>query len=179
MGMLPFSRVKVLLAVTLPLLISAATFDAASVHRSSPDAGNIDRESYSGDTLSMSNVTLRQYVNYAFRIPIPQISGGPPWMDNYRFDVVARTGQPVALPELGAMLQAFLADRFRLSVHHETRNLSGLALTIAKGGLKITPASPSPACGTSTPAAASTPLIAPWRTLPCASPPRSSAPSWI
>lgn len=141
---------KALLALTVPLLLSAATFEVASLHRSSPDAGITDRESYTGDLLRMSNVTLRQYVNYAFRIPMPQISGGPPWMDDYRFDVVAKTGQPVDPPELYAMLQAFLADRFHLATHHETRNLSGFALTIAKGGLKIAPASPDPNCGTNT-----------------------------
>jgi uncharacterized protein (TIGR03435 family) len=35
------------------------------------------------------------------------------------------------------MLQAFLADRFKLAVHHETRPSPAFALTIAKGGLKL------------------------------------------
>jgi uncharacterized protein (TIGR03435 family) len=40
-------------------------------------------------------------------------------------------------PELQLMLQALLADRFHLKVHHETKQLPLFALTIGKKGPKF------------------------------------------
>ncbi len=55
---------------------------------------------------------------------------------------------------LDLMLQALLADRFKLKVHHETKELPVYALTVAKNGPKLTP-SVAPA----TPAAESAPAM--------------------
>ena len=37
----------------------------------------------------------------------------------------------------GPMLQTLLEDRFKLKIHHETREVPAYALTVAKGGLKL------------------------------------------
>jgi uncharacterized protein (TIGR03435 family) len=92
-----------------------------------------------------------------------QITGGPGWVNSATFDVEAKAEEPVPakwekIPggqrnEL--MLQALLADRFKLKVHHETKELLVYALTVAKNGPKLTP-SVAPA----TPAAESAPTYA-------------------
>jgi uncharacterized protein (TIGR03435 family) len=92
----------------------------------------------------MTNVTLKQLIQQAYDVK-DYSTVAPPWLDGERFDIVAKA--PAALPQPAepmerrrqsmVMLQALLADRFKLQVHRETKMLSGYALVVAKGGLKI------------------------------------------
>ena len=76
------------------LLLSAPSFEVATVRRSSPDMGTADRESFQGGILRMGNVTLKQIIRYAYGISETQIFGGPKWLDDYRFDIVAKADGP-------------------------------------------------------------------------------------
>jgi uncharacterized protein (TIGR03435 family) len=60
-----------------------------------------------------------------FALPRFRIVGGPAWIDADRFDVDARVdGDPAPSPQLShVMLQSLLADRFKLIVHEDTRDL--------------------------------------------------------
>ncbi len=72
----------------------------------------------------------------AYRIrPEDRILGGPKWLDEKHYDIDARAEHPDG--GIMNMLQALLADRFHLTLHHETRPLSGFALTVARGGAKM------------------------------------------
>ena len=44
---------------------------------------------------------------------------------------------PVPVRELRLMLQQLLADRFKLILHHETKETPVYELTVAKGGPKL------------------------------------------
>jgi uncharacterized protein (TIGR03435 family) len=81
----------------------------------------------------------------AYGIPQPRILGGPKWLDSERFDIQAKmeSGGAQRLDALSrdqrsaetrAMFQQLLADRFKLAVHWETRELPVYALVVAKGG---------------------------------------------
>lgn len=69
----------------------------------------------------------------------------PDWLDTTRFDVNAKNPPEFRNIKDAAerqeqhrhMLRTLLAERFKLVVHRETRNLSAYALVVAKGGLKI------------------------------------------
>lgn len=133
--------VTIFLLWSVPLF-SVPSFEVATVRRSSPDLGTSDRESFQGGVLKMGNVTLKQIVRYAYGISETQIFGGPKWMDDYRFDIVAKvdasanaTGN-ASRDTLLAMLQPLVAERFHLSLHHETRTVAGYALEIAKSGIR-------------------------------------------
>lgn len=69
-----------------------------------------------------------------------QILGGPSWLDREKYDLYAKPDQPgrPSLPQLKMMLQKLLVDRFRLALHHEKRELSVYAITVAKSGAKLT-----------------------------------------
>jgi uncharacterized protein (TIGR03435 family) len=100
------------------------------------------------DGLSM-NVSLKTLIFTACSILTDsQISGLPEWAGSRQFDVEAKMDADTAaslakLPQdeqnnqRMLMLQALLADRFGLKVHHETRKLPVYTLVIAKGGLKM------------------------------------------
>ena len=75
-------------------------------------------------------------------------SAGSAWIDSDKFDIEAKTDPAVSdrMKNLTSdqgrlqkqqMLQSLLADRFKLSVHQETRQLPVYALVVAKGGPKL------------------------------------------
>lgn len=72
----------------------------------------------------------------------------PDWLATERFDIQASIPDGVPsytrdqlnngdAPELQKMLQTMLADRFKLVLHRETREMPVYTLTVAKGGLKL------------------------------------------
>jgi uncharacterized protein (TIGR03435 family) len=90
----------------------------------------------------MTNVTLKFCITRAYRITDPQVLG-PGWLDSERYDIMAKT--PVGAPDsqIPEMLQALLADRFKLAAHRERKELTVLALVAGKNGPKITKGEPS------------------------------------
>jgi len=104
------------------------------------------------DGFSASNVTARSLIANAYDVKDDQISGGPDWVGARSYDIQAKvTGADPSDPhqltkaQRSQALQALLADRFRLAVHTETKEASIYALTIAKGGPKLTASKPSDA----------------------------------
>jgi uncharacterized protein (TIGR03435 family) len=82
------------------------------------------------------------------------LSGGPDWIRRDGFDIAAKMPadsrdytlmqfQNGQAPELQRMLQALLAERFRLKVHRENRQLPVFALTVGNKGAKFKKAEPS------------------------------------
>ena len=129
------------------MLLQAASFDVASIKPSDAGRGSSGIDTDNG-LLRAHNVTLKRCITGAYGVPEAQIVGGPKWMDELRFEIVARADHPAGDHELSSMLQTLLADRFKLSLHHETQTISGYALTVARTGIKANP-SPSDA-GSST-----------------------------
>jgi uncharacterized protein (TIGR03435 family) len=85
------------------------------------------------------NVTLKSLITWFYGVRDAQIAAGPRWLDADRYDIDAEAdGQPSPEQSL-QMLRALLADRFRLQVHFEPRDLSGYALMTPKNGLKFGP----------------------------------------
>lgn len=68
------------------------------------------------------------------------IVGGPAWMRSDIYAVNAKAANDSSLTAmLGPMTRALLEDRFKLRVHHETKEESVYALTLAKTGFKLQP----------------------------------------
>jgi uncharacterized protein (TIGR03435 family) len=66
---------------------------------------------------------------------------GPGWLepggDEVRFDVQAKTDRPVPVEQLRLMLRTLLAERLKLSLHRETREMTVCVLSVAKDGPKL------------------------------------------
>jgi len=59
-----------------------------------------------------------------------------------RFDVAAKLPQGASENQVPEMVQALLADRFKLTIHRGTREQAIYGLVVAKGGLKLKEAEP-------------------------------------
>lgn len=82
--------------------------------------------------------TLKALISLAYKVQEFQIVGGPGWIGSDRFDVQGRTEDKTADPDqLRLMMRSLLADRFKLKLHSETRQVPVYALVVAKGGPKI------------------------------------------
>jgi uncharacterized protein (TIGR03435 family) len=97
--------------------------------------------------------TLQLLIREAYGVEEDQISGGPRWLNSERYDIEAKADKSVAdelrklsfdqrVIEYRRMLQALLADRFKLTLHRETKELPVYALVIAKNGPKLQGAKP-------------------------------------
>ena len=85
-----------------------------------------------------TDVSLRKLIALAYRLQDFEVYGGPRWVDADHFDVEGITKDTKASPDRARlMLQSLLAERFRLKVHRETRQLPVYALVIDKRGPKI------------------------------------------
>src|SRR5580704_5753379 len=139
---------RVLLALSAEVLLaqSPPTFEVASVKRSTAcvDAGRSggSREAASPDRLDMKCRTLADLIQTAYGRDAA-ISAGPAWMNSERYDIDAKAETPQNPETLrGTMLQALLADRFKLKVHRESQEVLVYALALGKGTPKLQPAQP-------------------------------------
>lgn len=86
--------------------------------------------------ISMINVPLRSVIQWAYHVQPVQVSG-PGWLDVDRYDVVAKAAAAVPEDQLRQMMQTLLAERFKLALHRESKEMLAYVITVAKTGLKI------------------------------------------
>lgn len=97
-------------------------------------------------TAKVEYATLRQLIVQAYAIQRMRVMGGPDWFDRDQYDLAAKAVNPEATKdEVRLMLQALLADRFKLTVHRETREIPEYVLSVAKGGPHLQEAKPDEA----------------------------------
>jgi uncharacterized protein (TIGR03435 family) len=93
-------------------------------------------------TVTLRNTTLSECIQFAYRISADAQIAGPDWIKSrdLRFDIVGKAPADTPQDTLRVMTQNLLADRLKLAVHHEERQLPFLALVVAKNGPKLLPA---------------------------------------
>ncbi len=131
-------RLATIAALATGLSYAQPTFEAAAIHpaNAAESHGPSGCETTQG-FMRCTNVTLKRSIAGAYNVGQERVLGGPDWTDTDRFDIVARSDQPVGDQGLMAMLQAMLADRFKLTLHRETRNAEAMVLGLGKNGPKI------------------------------------------
>jgi bla regulator protein BlaR1 len=135
-----------------PNTSQAYEYEVASIK---PDKSgtNMVRLMFSPDGLTATNATLQMFIHAAYQVEPHQVSGGPSWLNSDHYDIEAKMDSATAdalhklseeqgILERQRMLQALLADRFKLTLHRETRELPVYALLIAKNGPKLQEAKP-------------------------------------
>lgn len=125
------------LLLLLPGILPAEqAFEVASIRTADPDQTmSITR---SGNRLTFSNYSVEMLILWAYDIRSERLLGKPKGLDSTRYDIVAAapSGTLVA-GQLNRMMQSLLAERFRLVVHRETRELPFYTLVVDKNGPKV------------------------------------------
>jgi uncharacterized protein (TIGR03435 family) len=88
--------------------------------------------------------TLQDLLTYAYNVRYEQLSGGPGWITEDHYDLLAKSEGEGVLTTAQArqMMQTLLADRFQLQVHRETHEVPIYELVVTRSGPKLKPASP-------------------------------------
>lgn len=117
----------------------AQQFEVASVKPSSADQASPSGIRTGNGRLDAHNVTLKRCIIGAYSVGPHQIFGGPDWLDTDRFEILAKTEQPINDDDAALMviLKGLLAERFKLMLHRETRTIPALVLEVAKNGPKF------------------------------------------
>ena len=126
-------------------------FDVASVKLNKsglPPSGNTtyvnvpmgpgDYYSPTGGLFTATNIPLYGYITFAYKARANQTlnlrAQVPRWVLSDRYDIQARTERSPTKDQMRLMMQALLADRFKLAIHTETRQLPVFALVFFKPG---------------------------------------------
>lgn len=91
----------------------------------------------------MLYVSLSNLAQMAFRLPEDQITG-PAWMADAHFDIAGKLPAGASKSNVPEMLQAMLADRFKMTVHHEERVRPVYLLVRGKGPLAMKESTDAP-----------------------------------
>jgi uncharacterized protein (TIGR03435 family) len=121
------------------------SFEVATIKPSQPDQQG-KRIRVDARHFSTVNTTLVDLLSFAYGVHQKQIIGLPPWADTDKFDLSGDPDAPGAPndKQWKSMLKKLFADRFKLAFHEDKKELSVYAITLAKGGSKLTPSASDP-----------------------------------
>jgi uncharacterized protein (TIGR03435 family) len=112
-------------------------FEVASVRRASAvERGSKGAAEQNPALVRFSNFTLRRLIQKAYGIESYRLFG-PAWLETEKYDVAAKPPTGSSDEQVSQMLRNLLADRFKLSLHWEKRELTVYVLVVAKNGPKL------------------------------------------
>lgn len=138
------------------------SFEVASVKPSPPVSGERFQQPVGvgykpGGRMLAQNATLMLLIQFAYAAhdnPLAghsnpllssQVIGGPSWIDSIAYNIEAKPAGNTDPKHAWLMLQTLLAERFKLALHRETRELPVYDLTVAKNGPRL-PAAKDAGC---------------------------------
>jgi uncharacterized protein (TIGR03435 family) len=110
------------------------SFQVASIKRNT--AVNLRRKGVfprPGGQMAAENAPLLLLIQNAYGVQAYQVVGGPAWMNTDGYDIEAKPEKETSIKEMWLMAQSLLAERFKLALHRETRQLPVYDMIAAKG----------------------------------------------
>jgi len=129
----------------------APAFDVATIKVNKEDSNRSNLDLQPGGRFVAVNVSLPGLISVAYGEPYAPLrgnrlvmnvrgfGGGNGYASNDRFDIVAKAAADLTREQLPAALRLLLADRFKLVVHHETRELPAYHLLLARADGRLGP----------------------------------------
>jgi uncharacterized protein (TIGR03435 family) len=113
-------------------------FQVVSIKPAEPMPMNQVRMNRSSDPgrVRLTGFALKDLIRLAYRVKDFQVEGTER-IDNARFDVEGKFPAGVTEDKVPEMLQAMLAERFKLTIHRDTKEHGIFALVPGKGGPKL------------------------------------------
>jgi uncharacterized protein (TIGR03435 family) len=116
-------------------------WDVVSVKARDPnDPSGSQSLGMQGRQFVISNKTVALMLEFAYGVQKKQVVGGPAWIETERWDVAGVPDIPghTTLKQAQILVRKLLEERFGLKVHRENKELAVYAITVAKGGAKLT-----------------------------------------
>ena len=139
-----FRRFPLFCATALIAAAQGPGFEVVSVKPSPPDA-KFSQTTYNPGSVIAKGVNLKQLIEWAYEVTDVQVSGGPGWRDSRFFDFEAKAEGTHTRDELLRMLQPVLAERFKLALHRETKEMTVQVLTASGSSAALHPVQGGPA----------------------------------
>jgi uncharacterized protein (TIGR03435 family) len=114
-------------------------FDVVTVKPSDPNRQG-KGFTFRGRHAMTFNTNVNDLITFAYGLHAKQIVGAPAWFATDKFDIDGVPdveGQPNS-KQLKLLFQSVLTDRFKLTFHHDQKELSVYALEVGKSGPKLT-----------------------------------------
>jgi uncharacterized protein (TIGR03435 family) len=133
-----------LAAQSPPIAAGGPVFEVASIKPNPTGfAGPTRSQIQPGGRFVATNIPVRLLIGQAYRVQSYSLVGGPGWLATDGFDINAKADGEL-FPKGGrrpleGALRALLADRFKLVVHTETRQLPIYALVVARSDGRLGP----------------------------------------
>lgn len=132
---------------------TAPAFEVASIKPDKDATGMFSFGWFSLGTFTTTGATVQFLIQETYGVQDDQIMGAPKWLKSDRYDIKAKVPSTVVeeLRKLDydqsnivcfQMLRALLTDRFKLTLHKESKELPMYALVVAKNGPKLHEAIP-------------------------------------
>ena len=138
------------------LTLAQPRFDVASVKPGSPDATTVSmiggplpdgpfNTGFMHGTRDPSRITwtdiwLKRVIQIAYDLPVDRIEG-PDWLETQKYVIAATLPAGTSVADFRLMLQGLLTERFKLTVHRGTKDVSGYVLELGKNPPKLKPSS--------------------------------------
>jgi bla regulator protein blaR1 len=126
-----------------PAPTDSFSFEVATLkqNKSGERGGGIRR--LPGGRVTVTNMAARQLITFAYQLGQYQLTGGPGWLADDKFDITAKIegnpeweGPGSGKPDpIQLAMRKLLAERFKLKLHAESRDLDAYALVMAKPGV--------------------------------------------
>jgi uncharacterized protein (TIGR03435 family) len=127
---------------------AGARFEVASIKPFKSDNGMMQMQlGVQLSRFTSSGMPLRQLMMFAYGVQPFQIEGGPNWLTTERFEITAKIPdayvnapvRPDVMGPVNYMMQALLADRFRLVIERSTKEAPVYELQLARSDRKPGP----------------------------------------
>jgi uncharacterized protein (TIGR03435 family) len=119
-----------------PMSFETASIRPAALQQTGSEGSSRSQIQYSPDSLTMQNVDLGEMIQWAYGLQQYQVTWNK-LLNGTRYDLRAKTAEPVPLNTLRLMLSDLLATRFKLQLHREQKRTSVYELVVAKDGSRL------------------------------------------
>jgi uncharacterized protein (TIGR03435 family) len=142
-----YSKLLCIASFAILAVYGQPRFEVASVKPGPPDGigsmnggplpvGPFNQTNHDPGRITWTNVRLGRVIQVAYDFPIDRISG-PDWLFDDVITIVATVPVGTSVSDFRLMVQSLLAERFQLTTHRATKQVSGYALEVAKNGPKL------------------------------------------
>jgi uncharacterized protein (TIGR03435 family) len=90
---------------------------------------NMNGPFYGGGKYELRFATMADLIQAAYGVDADRVMGGPNWLEYDRFDIVAKVPAGSTVDSRKLMLQALLADRFKLVLRQDSKPMAAYRLT--------------------------------------------------